>query len=339
MRQLVFLTYSILGAFSLPFVKEVFLVLFTVPGRKVAFSKRRLIIAAIMLYFLFSGMIMTRSEIGPILNDASIFLVILIFCLLKNRFYESKNNQFFSLVAIAFLILTTIHFIIHLKIFYVLDERSRLILPYGSAAGALFATVITTSLLFQCPRNWLNITLLFFLSAVIVLSGARMPIALLLWLFSYRLITSAFPQRAIIHTLVLVCTIGGLFGLLYMSFLYQINSSGRFALWSVLLIENWGFLGQGFGATYDVLQSLDTRTDFEQPHNEFLRLYINHGLLGVVVSILFLVFITRYNLKVKNFSRLPYIVILIGFMLTDNILVYPFAYGLLIIGFMYEKKL
>jgi O-antigen ligase len=112
-----------------------------------------------------------------------------------------------------------------------------------------------------------------------------------------------------------------------------INTAGRTKIWGVILQESSDsiFLGHGIGSSEDlVLSNFQT---ISQPHNDFLRIFFDFGILGFIVLCLMLLLLgldgkTRRNstsanalmFKIKNVLALQ----LFSFMLTDNPIVYPF---------------
>lgn len=112
-----------------------------------------------------------------------------------------------------------------------------------------------------------------------------------------------------------------------------INTAGRTKIWGVIMQESSDsiFFGHGIGSSEDlVLSNFQT---ISQPHNDFLRIFFDFGILGVIVlSLMLLLFgldgrarrnLTSANslmLKIKNVLALQLFI----FMLTDNPIVYPF---------------
>lgn len=118
----------------------------------------------------------------------------------------------------------------------------------------------------------------------------------------------------------------------------EIYGSGRVRMWSVT-IESIGkspLLGQGPGSSAEVL--LATIGTLEHPHNDYLRILHDYGIIGLLLFLYWFVFILNYLWKhwrkplrhIERQSKQLYgatLLLLTGFalaMFTDNLVVYSF---------------
>ncbi len=112
-----------------------------------------------------------------------------------------------------------------------------------------------------------------------------------------------------------------------------INTAGRTKIWGVIMQESSDsiFFGHGIGSSEDLV--LNNFQTISQPHNDFLRIFFDFGLLGFLVLCLMILLFgldgrARRNLtsanslvfKIKTVLALQLFI----FMLTDNPIVYPF---------------
>lgn len=103
------------------------------------------------------------------------------------------------------------------------------------------------------------------------------------------------------------------------------RTSGRQYLYTYLLKESQShiLLGQGSGAASKTVwdSNIGFASGFgSEPHQEPLRVYFDHGLIGLALAILFCVFLLfEINLPVT----LPFLAAWLGLGLTDNPLIHP----------------
>jgi len=112
-----------------------------------------------------------------------------------------------------------------------------------------------------------------------------------------------------------------------------INTSGRTKIWRVIMEESSDsiFFGHGIGSSEDLV--LNNFQTISQPHNDFLRIFFDFGILGfLVLFLIILLFVldgrARPNFTFANSSVFKIKTVLalqlFIFMLTDNPIVYPF---------------
>jgi O-antigen ligase len=120
---------------------------------------------------------------------------------------------------------------------------------------------------------------------------------------------------------------------------FAINTEGRAQVWSLLLrsaTSSWSHLlfGQGIGSAAR-FTLMTVGPNFPQPHNDYLRLVYDTGLIGFLLfvggAILFLFSSYRAATKsseeafVAHLTAFLAVLIILIMMLTDNPLVYPFC--------------
>jgi O-antigen ligase len=107
----------------------------------------------------------------------------------------------------------------------------------------------------------------------------------------------------------------------------SINTNGRTRVWDFLIrgIENHLLLGQGIGES-NISVSFQF-VSIVQPHNDYLRLAYDLGLVGLM---LWLFAVVRIGVILKgekilnrSASALP-VILLLSFALSDNPIIYPF---------------
>ncbi|MFD0697832.1 O-antigen ligase family protein [Paenibacillus sp. GCM10027628] len=106
------------------------------------------------------------------------------------------------------------------------------------------------------------------------------------------------------------------------------NSVGwRFKIWGViynLALQN-PFFGHGLGSSNSVVGSVYVSNAFA-PHNEYLRLFFEVGVIGLLLFILVVVVIIFATLRIQKNMRILTIAVTAGYlvdMITDNIVIYP----------------
>lgn len=125
--------------------------------------------------------------------------------------------------------------------------------------------------------------------------------------------------------------------------LSKINSSGRFEKWS-LLLDNFSnyYIGHGHGSASKIL--LESSRAFAHPHNDFLRILFEQGLVGLVLFTLVLIGLCSLKIKTKvgrEYFVLPRVFVLysLPILFFDNIYTYfIFGSGLMILLSFLEMK-
>lgn len=156
----------------------------------------------------------------------------------------------------------------------------------------------------------------------LIVSGARSVIAgfalAYLWdRFRILRLTLSWP---LLIGLVAVVASGSLFviGFEYLENLKEqsILMKGRTNFWLGILETQPGLFGNGAGSALLIIENI--ARGFQLPHNEWLRVYSDFGIAGVVVTVFLLYKISRKN----EFSRFA-TVVLVCFMVTGNPLSFP----------------
>jgi len=129
-----------------------------------------------------------------------------------------------------------------------------------------------------------------------------------------------------------------------------LNFNGREYIWDLLIedVLKSPWLGYGFGAVESLLRDVAYSESFMQPHNDYLKLIFNFGVIGVIAffAILFSCFwALKVSFGLKEMKRLNtvaacYFLSFIVLMTTDNILIYMFfVYPLsFIFGYVISNK-
>jgi O-antigen ligase len=113
----------------------------------------------------------------------------------------------------------------------------------------------------------------------------------------------------------------------------RINTAGRFNIWKLLLerASDSPWIGHGIGAAEDLV--IGYFGTVAQPHNDFLRIYFDLGIVALFLWIFMCIRIGMKGFRSKSSSHMinlnfkfKYVLLfqLSVFMTTDNPLVYPF---------------
>jgi O-antigen ligase len=114
---------------------------------------------------------------------------------------------------------------------------------------------------------------------------------------------------------------------------FKINSAGRLKIWKLLVEKSSEspLFGHGIGSAEDLV--IDYFGTIAQPHNEYLRVYFDFGVLGLILMLISFSWLFAANFKLRSDDllmswefRLKWILLVqfLLFMSTDNPLVYPF---------------
>ena len=119
----------------------------------------------------------------------------------------------------------------------------------------------------------------------------------------------------------------------------NLNLSGRNILWEFVVEHSFDsvYFGHGHGATTNLLleSKLMGGTRDYQVHNDYLKVYYNFGLFGLMIFFIFLFSIFKKIHHYKDYSHehlilfrinTSYLIGFLMFMLTDNILIYYFYF-------------
>jgi O-antigen ligase len=118
---------------------------------------------------------------------------------------------------------------------------------------------------------------------------------------------------------------------------YVISTQGRVSFWNLILNQQEGytFFGEGPGSVRELLSG--KFSNLKEPHNDFIRIYYESGLIGISLFICGLVSYLRYltkniftlpsQLRIQNifFSASLSLLAFITQALTDNPIVYRYV--------------
>jgi len=216
---------------------------------------------------------------------------------------------------------------------------------YEARSVALTAIVLLAVAVASGQRQWLSLVLML----VVFVSLSRTATLLAILVFALGLaVRSASPGRAIRLLVLLTAAAGGAwlaftgFGPLRDRFSggdqalayggSHFNLSGRSALWEFTLksAAHHIWLGAGPGtAEVDVTRKFVT---VNHPHNDYLRLLHDYGILGATLFVVALLLLMRRTWRLGRATGGPVhwaaflaLVGVAGCAVTDNVLVYPFV--------------
>jgi O-antigen ligase len=216
---------------------------------------------------------------------------------------------------------------------------------YEARPVALTAVVLVAVAVASRPSQWLSLALLL----VVFVSLSRTASLLAIFVFALGLaVRSSSRGRALRVFVLLIAAAGGAwiaftqFAPLRNRFFggdqaldyggAHFNLSGRSALWEFTLksAEHHLWLGAGPGtAEVDVTREFVT---VSHPHNDYLRLLHDFGILGTALFLLALLLLVRRTWRLGRRSGRPvhwaaFLALLgvAGCAVTDNVLVYPFV--------------
>lgn len=224
---------------------------------------------------------------------------------------------------------------------------NRLYMGMGAASLGIYSA-LTAAMLYEVylrhETSSLLVVLLIIAITLCLASGARTPLAALLLI----IIFSSIKQLKVIKLLIIAIILSVLiyyFGagtferfdidLEDLSSLKNISSSGRFALWDIILTKT-SALGQGFGSgiTFAVDAGAIIGYSEDQPHSELVRFYSIFGVFGFVLYLVIGTFLFVNVLHAKNLS----FGILFLISLTDNIFVYWHVLFIALIPFLMSSN-
>jgi hypothetical protein len=148
-------------------------------------------------------------------------------------------------------------------------------------------------------------------------SLTRMPLALGVLSFSGYLVLSIADLR---NRFSEVGDRGSIFGI-------SMNTNGRAQVWDFLIagIQNHLVLGQGIGQAHISVSS--RFVSIVEPHNDYLRLAYDLGLVGLalwIFAIVRLVVIMKNEKLLRRSPSVMSVILLLGFAFSDNPIIYPF---------------
>lgn len=159
--------------------------------------------------------------------------------------------------------------------------------------------------------------------AYLLVSGARAIVAGFIMAFvwtRYKSLRSTFTGPLFLGVNAVVLS-GSLFALLYEHLMelrdQSIFMKGRTNFWLGILESDPGLFGNGPGSSLLVIETV-IRGEFLLPHNEWLRIYSDFGLAGLIFALVVL-----FQLSRRNFTSRFATVVLAAYMTTGNPLSFP----------------
>jgi len=130
-----------------------------------------------------------------------------------------------------------------------------------------------------------------------------------------------------------------------------VGTSGRSALWNVLLsnLDGQSLIGHGAGASQDLVAV--SFNGIAQPHNDYLRILFDYGPIGLVLWCSVVLFMIAYSLRVLvsrissgidhslPLATLVLCILLATFQFLDNVVIYVFMIAPIMVSFGYLVNL
>jgi len=260
--------------------------------------------------------------------------VIYVFQLMK--FNVLVNNSILELFAMLIFYLVSVNlpnktrhqilyiFSCFLLVFSLINLRLGGYLLQVKGVGILASYAILIPIFFFSLKRSILSTFLKLTSVLILfLLQVRMPI--LSWLifefYRFSIKKKVLAIIAIVITLPIAFTALG-----ESSRLFSTHTSGRYFIWLKVLksfnFENNLFFGMGDRAAQKILSTLPSAETFATMHNEYLRVFYDLGVLGILL----LAFLCIYGIIQGKGTRKVFPMILALQMFTDNVLTYVSMY-------------
>lgn len=258
------------------------------------------------------------------------------------RLTETINRKIFKLIFIA----APIFYI--LQLIFILSKE----IPGGSLVmtDVIFCTVFIT----HYSYNKSNKSLIYFILFLFhqILSKTRMSIFMTLISIPLSIKKMNFKKKTISILLIAIISIGIFYSPIIQNKMFfsghgqisdlnfnnpDLRTSGRTTIWLALIDDldnNWLF-GHGSRSSYFFMK--EKFVTIHEPHNDYIRLIYDFGIVGLVIYFfcftaqiltIFFNYRARTNLVEKQIDKIALIllVLFLGFMITDNTILYAVTY-------------